>query len=168
MHELHLHPEVFDLIKNGSKNIEMRLNDEKRRNMKIGDIIRFTKRFTEPVETLDVKIKDRKEYNGEGMCHWGVKEQYYCEYSGDYCDCDCEYDDCCCDCCYWQDAHPTCELDRDEECPFYSMDSDEIEVKRDNNGSYIQACGDFDHCSRCRIWQEEHPEEEEEDEGDEE
>ena len=113
-------------------------------------------------------IKDRKEYNGEGMCHWGVKEQYYCEYSGDYCDCDCEYDDCCCDCCYWQDAHPTCELDRDEECPFYSMDSDEIEVRRDNNGSYIQACGDFDHCSRCRIWQEEHPEEEEEDEGDEE
>lgn len=110
-------------------------------------------------------IKDRKEYNGEGMCHWGVKEQYYCEYSGDYCDCDCEYDDCCCDCCYWQDAHPTCELDRDEECPFYSTDSDEIEIRRDNNGSYIEACGDFDHCSRCRIWQEEHPAEEEEDEG---
>ena len=83
MHELHLHPEVFDLIKNGSKNIEMRLNDEKRRNMKIGDVIRFTKRFTEPVETLDVKIKDRKEYNNfsELIDNYEMKQLYFEKYT---------------------------------------------------------------------------------------
>lgn len=83
MHELHLHPEVFDLIKNGSKNIEMRLNDEKRKNMKIGDVIRFTKRFIEPVETLDVKIKDRKEYNNfsELIDNYEMKQLYFENYT---------------------------------------------------------------------------------------
>lgn len=83
MHELHLHPEVFDLIKSGSKNIEMRLNDEKRKNMKIGDVIRFTKRFTEPVETLDVKIKDRKEYNNfsELIDNYEMKQLYFENYT---------------------------------------------------------------------------------------
>ena len=107
-------------------------------------------------------VHDNKEYAGEGMCHWGIKDRFYCEYSGDYCDCDPEYDDCCCDCCYWQDAHPTCSLDRDEECPYYDEENDNgLEVRRDIGGTYVEACGDCDCCSRCHIWKVEGPREEE-------
>ena len=42
MHEMRLNNEPFEKIKNGSKKIELRLNDEKRRLVKIGDIIEFT------------------------------------------------------------------------------------------------------------------------------
>jgi hypothetical protein len=158
---------------------------------------------------------DYTEYNGGGYGCQGIKEEHYCEYLGDYCDCDPEYDDdCCYDCYYWQqahprcpydtdeecscynssladvhevdhhhcvcansdhcdgcdiwrEAHPVCELDRDEECPFYSEDSDEIEKSLDDNGVYIEACGDYDHCSRCRIWQEKHKDGEDEEEAEE-
>lgn len=42
MHEMKLKDWAFDSIKNGFKTIEMRLNDEKRKLVKIGDIIEFT------------------------------------------------------------------------------------------------------------------------------
>ena len=42
IHEMHLNPEPFALIKNGSKKIELRLYDEKRQQIKIGDKIVFT------------------------------------------------------------------------------------------------------------------------------
>ena len=44
IHEMKLNNEPFNLIKSGSKTIEMRLNDEKRRKIKIGDKIEFTNR----------------------------------------------------------------------------------------------------------------------------
>ncbi|MDO4300646.1 MAG: ASCH domain-containing protein [Clostridia bacterium] len=37
-----LNSEPFNMIKSGQKTIELRLNDEKRKNIKIGDIIEFT------------------------------------------------------------------------------------------------------------------------------
>ncbi|MBQ9188117.1 MAG: DUF3850 domain-containing protein, partial [Clostridia bacterium] len=37
-----LFPEPFRMIENGSKTIELRLYDEKRRKVQVGDIIRFT------------------------------------------------------------------------------------------------------------------------------
>lgn len=40
-HELKLQPRFFDFIKNGTKRIELRLNDEKRQQIKIGDTIKF-------------------------------------------------------------------------------------------------------------------------------
>ena len=42
MHEMRLNPQPFEMIKNGSKTIELRLYDEKRRRIKVGDDIRFT------------------------------------------------------------------------------------------------------------------------------
>ena len=42
--EMHLDKEVFKLIKNGKKTVEMRLNDEKRRGLKVGDRISFLER----------------------------------------------------------------------------------------------------------------------------
>lgn len=39
---MNLNPEPFEMIKSGAKTIELRLNDEKRRKIKIGDEIEFT------------------------------------------------------------------------------------------------------------------------------
>lgn len=53
-HEMRLHPEPFNLIKKGTKTIEMRLYDEKRRQIKEGDLITFTNRETE--EKIDTEV----------------------------------------------------------------------------------------------------------------
>lgn len=42
-HEMNLQPKYFDFIKNGTKRIELRLFDEKRQQIQLGDIINFTK-----------------------------------------------------------------------------------------------------------------------------
>lgn len=54
MHEMKLNNGPFENIKNGTKNIELRLYDEKRSLLKIGDIIEFTDRDTQ--EVLKTKI----------------------------------------------------------------------------------------------------------------
>ena len=41
---MHLDRDVFKLIKNGKKTVEMRLNDEKRRGLKVGEIISVLER----------------------------------------------------------------------------------------------------------------------------
>lgn len=53
-HEMRLNNEPFNSIKSGTKTIEMRLYDEKRRLIKIGDIIEFTNRVTEEKICVDV------------------------------------------------------------------------------------------------------------------
>lgn len=40
-HSMHLDPGPFEKIKTGAKTIELRLNDEKRRKIQVGDRIRF-------------------------------------------------------------------------------------------------------------------------------
>ncbi len=50
-----LNPKYFEYIKNGTKRVEIRLNDEKRRNMKIGDEIIFQKE-PELKEEISTKI----------------------------------------------------------------------------------------------------------------
>ena len=52
--ELRLHSKFFELIKQGTKTIEMRLLDEKRQEYQIGDILIFKKR---PEETEIIKTK---------------------------------------------------------------------------------------------------------------
>ena len=41
---VHLDEDVFEIVKTGSKDIEVRLNDDKRRKLKVGDKIIFLKR----------------------------------------------------------------------------------------------------------------------------
>lgn len=60
-HEMRLHQEPYDMIKKNVKTIEYRLNDEKRRQIKIGDTITFYKRPLEK-EYLTVKVIDIKHY----------------------------------------------------------------------------------------------------------
>ncbi|MDD2839871.1 MAG: ASCH domain-containing protein [Rickettsiales bacterium] len=52
--ELNLRKKYFDLIKNGEKTIELRLFDEKRKNIKIGDILIFKNDGDE--EILQAKV----------------------------------------------------------------------------------------------------------------
>ena len=47
MNYMKLFPEPFSKIKSGEKNIEFRLNDEKRKRVKIGDCITFKNTETE-------------------------------------------------------------------------------------------------------------------------
>lgn len=43
VHEMNLQSKYFDFIKDGTKRIKLRLYDEKRQSIQIGDIIEFTK-----------------------------------------------------------------------------------------------------------------------------
>jgi len=56
-HEMRLHPRPFDRIRNGEKVIEMRLNDEKRQEIKVGDHIEFLKR-PDFVEKATVEVTE--------------------------------------------------------------------------------------------------------------
>lgn len=54
-----LNEEPFNKIKSGSKIYELRLYDEKRRRLKLGDFIEFTKRGSEEkciVQVIDIKV----------------------------------------------------------------------------------------------------------------
>ena len=53
-HNLHLNSGPFEMIKSGQKTIEMRLFDEKRQLIKVGDYIIFDNRTTN--ETLKTKV----------------------------------------------------------------------------------------------------------------
>jgi len=54
-HILKLHPKYFDFINQGTKRIELRLYDEKRQKISIGDTITFQKE-TDLADTLTVKV----------------------------------------------------------------------------------------------------------------
>lgn len=43
IHEMNLQPKYFDFIKGGTKRIKLRLYDEKRQSIQLGDIIEFAK-----------------------------------------------------------------------------------------------------------------------------
>ena len=58
----HLDADVFEVVEKGIKNVEVRVNDEKRRRMKIGDEIIFLKRPLEE-ESIVAKIVGLKVYS---------------------------------------------------------------------------------------------------------
>lgn len=51
---MNLNPEPFEMIRSGQKTIELRLNDEKRQKIKVGDSIEFTQ--TETGEKLFAEV----------------------------------------------------------------------------------------------------------------
>jgi ASC-1-like (ASCH) protein len=61
-HEMHLYESAFEKISNGSKTIEIRLNDEKRRKILVGDNVTFTKLPNED-EKLTVKVVELYPYS---------------------------------------------------------------------------------------------------------
>jgi ASC-1-like (ASCH) protein len=91
VHEMRLHLAPFEMIKNGTKTVEIRLNDEKRKLMKVGDHIEFTSRenpedkFKAEITGLDL-FKSFKEsysaytpeqYGGQGKDEWELMYKYY-------------------------------------------------------------------------------------------
>ena len=61
-HEMKLQPEYYNFIVNGTKRIEIRLYDEKRQQIKIGDIIKFLKE-PELNESFNAKVVGLLRYN---------------------------------------------------------------------------------------------------------
>ena len=59
---IHLHPDIFDLVKDGKKDVEVRLNDEKRQQLSVGDKLVFLKRPDE-VEKIEAIVKELKYFN---------------------------------------------------------------------------------------------------------
>ncbi len=60
-HIMRLNNGPFELIKAGTKTVELRLNDEKRRLIKENDIIEFENRVTE--EKIEVKVLKLHNYD---------------------------------------------------------------------------------------------------------
>ena len=61
IYEMNLHPGPFELIKSGLKDIEMRLYDDRRKAIKIGDEIKFINRDTN--EELVVEVINLYRFN---------------------------------------------------------------------------------------------------------
>ena len=58
---MHLYDRNFKSIKEGTKTIEKRLNDDKRRNLKKGDIVKLVNIADD--EALDVEVVDLHKYD---------------------------------------------------------------------------------------------------------
>ena len=54
---IHLDSDIFDIVLSGTKNIECRVNDEKRRKLKIGDTLTFLRR-PDDIDKIDTIIED--------------------------------------------------------------------------------------------------------------
>jgi ASC-1-like (ASCH) protein len=54
-HEMKLQPAPFEKIRRGEKTVELRLYDEKRKTVAVGDSIRFIK-VDSPTETLTARV----------------------------------------------------------------------------------------------------------------
>lgn len=61
IHYMKLQPSPFIAIKNGNKDIEMRLNDEKRQAVQINDIIEFTN--TDTGEIIKTRVVNKHHFN---------------------------------------------------------------------------------------------------------
>lgn len=61
-HEMKLQPEYYNFILNGTKRIEIRLYDEKRQSIKLGDTIKFLKE-PELSEFFNAKVTGLLRYN---------------------------------------------------------------------------------------------------------
>lgn len=78
-HQMKLFSEPFELIQCGGKIIEIRLNDEKRQKVKIGDTITFSK-LPKLEETLTVKVV--------GLLQYVTFEQLYTDIPFEYFGCE--------------------------------------------------------------------------------
>ena len=79
---VHLHSDVFDIVKNGNKDIEVRLYDEKRSKLRVGDTLIFLRRPNE-IDTIKAKVVDLVKYNNfsEVVDNYDMKRIYLDGYS---------------------------------------------------------------------------------------
>lgn len=82
---IHLDSDIFETVDKGFKNVEGRVNDEKRRKLSIGDKLIFLKRPDE-IEKIEAIVEDLvyyKDFN-EMIKDYSMKEIYLDKYSKDY------------------------------------------------------------------------------------
>lgn len=74
---VHLHPDVFEIVKQGQKDIEARVNDLKRRKLQVGDTLIFLKRPLEE-EHIVKTVKDLQYYDSfeELVQHYEMRRIY--------------------------------------------------------------------------------------------
>ena len=72
IHEMKLQPKYYEFIKNGTKRIELRLNDEKRSLIKLGDTIKFLKE-PELTEFMEVSVT--------GLLHYSTFSDLFNDFS---------------------------------------------------------------------------------------
>ena len=61
LHKMTLDPAPFAMIENGAKKYELRLNDEKRQIVRVGDVIRFA-RSDDDTEILWATVTERRDF----------------------------------------------------------------------------------------------------------
>jgi len=73
---LHLDDDIFKIVKNGSKDIEIRLNDDKRKKLNIGDNLIFINRLNN--EKIEVKISNLEIFsNIDELCNkYDIRRMY--------------------------------------------------------------------------------------------
>lgn len=84
IHKMNLNDGPFDRIKEGTKTVELRLYDEKRQKLKVGDQIEFTSRSTQETIVVEIvglsKYQSFKElYNDFNKISLGYSEDEYCD-----------------------------------------------------------------------------------------
>lgn len=74
---VHLHPEVFEIVLDGNKDVEIRVNDEKRRKLHVGDTLVFLKNPDE-IEKLTAKVTNLVYFNNfeEVVAYYDMKRIY--------------------------------------------------------------------------------------------
>ena len=79
---VHLHPEVFDIVLNKDKDVEIRVNDEKRRKLNVGDTLVFLNRGNEE-EQIRATITNLVYFNNflEVVDNYPMKRIYLDEYT---------------------------------------------------------------------------------------
>lgn len=76
---IHLDEDIFEVVKRKTKNIEVRVNDEKRRKLKIGDTITFLKRPND-TEKINAIVEDLIYYKDfEELVHNHTMSEMYLE-----------------------------------------------------------------------------------------
>ena len=75
--KVHLHSDVFDIVKAGDKDVEARLYDEKRKKLSIGDTLVFLRRPVED-EKIIAEVVDLVRYKTfeELVEHYDMKRLY--------------------------------------------------------------------------------------------
>ena len=82
---VHLDPDIFEVVKNETKTIEVRVNDEKRRRLKVGDKIAFLKRpdELEQIEAIVEELIYYKDFN-DLVKDYTIEEMYLKGYTKEY------------------------------------------------------------------------------------
>ena len=80
---VHLHKEIFDIVKDGIKDVEVRLNDEKRRKLNVGDTLIFINRGNEE-ETISAVVKKLVHFKDfyEVINNYEMKRKTYINFLG--------------------------------------------------------------------------------------